>query len=389
MRLTCPNCDAQYEIDDALVPSQGRDVECSACGQVWFQPGPAAAAQTASPAAGPEAAARPLNRQLSASVLSILQDEVDFERRARSGGRPAKADSENGADGDSGDDSGGDRLGHLDAAWVASGTQSGLSAEGDDSAAPQQPDRAYDFPLVDWPATTVTGPEDTAPEPPAYQVPPLVLPDAEKLAATLQARVQTTTPDTEAPAEAAEAGDASAPPLPEDTWSLPGDTVEEPDSRSLFSPSEAVDLPQERPYLSAEQAPVAPSAAPDDAASQDADADDAAATEAADAAADPAEAPIATPAATLNEGPSGTPAPPRHFLPATVENEAAPEGRAGYRTGFGIAVMLMVLAVTFYFLAPRLAGQGEFGARMMEWHQSIDQARFWLNERIADLLGKS
>lgn len=37
MRLTCPNCDAQYEVPDQVIPAAGRDVQCSNCGQTWFQ----------------------------------------------------------------------------------------------------------------------------------------------------------------------------------------------------------------------------------------------------------------------------------------------------------------------------------------------------------------
>ncbi|WP_457648661.1 zinc-ribbon domain-containing protein [Profundibacter sp.] len=37
MRLICPNCDAQYEVDDSVIPSEGRDVQCSSCGHTWFQ----------------------------------------------------------------------------------------------------------------------------------------------------------------------------------------------------------------------------------------------------------------------------------------------------------------------------------------------------------------
>ena len=37
MRLVCPNCDAEYEVDDAAVPKEGRDVQCSNCGHAWFQ----------------------------------------------------------------------------------------------------------------------------------------------------------------------------------------------------------------------------------------------------------------------------------------------------------------------------------------------------------------
>lgn len=37
MRLTCPNCKAQYEIDGSVIPEAGRDVQCSACGNTWYQ----------------------------------------------------------------------------------------------------------------------------------------------------------------------------------------------------------------------------------------------------------------------------------------------------------------------------------------------------------------
>ncbi|MEM1004734.1 MAG: zinc-ribbon domain-containing protein [Pseudomonadota bacterium] len=37
MRLTCPNCGAQYEVPDEVIPEEGRDVQCSACDQTWFQ----------------------------------------------------------------------------------------------------------------------------------------------------------------------------------------------------------------------------------------------------------------------------------------------------------------------------------------------------------------
>ncbi|NVO21836.1 zinc-ribbon domain-containing protein [Donghicola mangrovi] len=37
MRLTCPNCDAQYEVPDNVIPDDGRDVQCSNCAHTWFQ----------------------------------------------------------------------------------------------------------------------------------------------------------------------------------------------------------------------------------------------------------------------------------------------------------------------------------------------------------------
>ncbi|MDE4174773.1 zinc-ribbon domain-containing protein [Phaeobacter sp. PT47_59] len=39
MRLTCPNCAAQYEVPDDVIPEEGRDVQCSNCGTTWFEPG--------------------------------------------------------------------------------------------------------------------------------------------------------------------------------------------------------------------------------------------------------------------------------------------------------------------------------------------------------------
>ncbi|UWQ50506.1 zinc-ribbon domain-containing protein [Leisingera caerulea] len=44
MRLTCPNCAAEYEVPEDVIPAEGRDVQCSNCGQTWFQ---AAAGETA------------------------------------------------------------------------------------------------------------------------------------------------------------------------------------------------------------------------------------------------------------------------------------------------------------------------------------------------------
>ena len=57
MRITCPNCGAQYEVDDALIPEAGRDVQCSNCGKGWFQTRPEAeAAPVAADAIEAEAA---------------------------------------------------------------------------------------------------------------------------------------------------------------------------------------------------------------------------------------------------------------------------------------------------------------------------------------------
>lgn len=55
MRLTCPNCQAQYEVDDAAIPARGRDVQCSSCGHSWFQKGAVAPDPVTEPAPAAEA----------------------------------------------------------------------------------------------------------------------------------------------------------------------------------------------------------------------------------------------------------------------------------------------------------------------------------------------
>lgn len=37
MRLTCPNCATQYDVDVTLFPQEGREVQCSTCEEVWVQ----------------------------------------------------------------------------------------------------------------------------------------------------------------------------------------------------------------------------------------------------------------------------------------------------------------------------------------------------------------
>lgn len=37
IRITCPSCSTCYEIERSFVPETGRDLECSECGNAWFQ----------------------------------------------------------------------------------------------------------------------------------------------------------------------------------------------------------------------------------------------------------------------------------------------------------------------------------------------------------------
>ena len=117
MRLVCPNCDAEYEIDDSAIPRDGRDVQCSNCGHAWFQAHPEVEAEQDAEAdlyeppvgAVAEASGQPFDvsedepeptpspqppvrdagavaavkRTLDETVLSVLREEAERETRAR------------------------------------------------------------------------------------------------------------------------------------------------------------------------------------------------------------------------------------------------------------------------------------------------------------------
>ncbi len=126
MRLVCPNCGAQYEVDDRVIPESGRDVQCSNCGHTWFQlpkghpdeageeagsdtpvsPPPEPAPEPApepepepvpepepepapEPEAQPEPAPEPARQPLDEELARILREEAEREARERERERAA------------------------------------------------------------------------------------------------------------------------------------------------------------------------------------------------------------------------------------------------------------------------------------------------------------
>lgn len=108
MRLICPNCGAQYEVADDVIPQDGRDVQCSSCAHTWFEDRGASEAReeapapvvvepsapvadedaewgeedyAAKPASPPKA---PIKRQaLDPAIADILREEAAREAAAR------------------------------------------------------------------------------------------------------------------------------------------------------------------------------------------------------------------------------------------------------------------------------------------------------------------
>jgi len=90
MILTCPECATGYLVDDAQVPSAGRQVRCSACGTRWTAyptPQPPLELVPSAPEAAsskPAAPARPAIASLPGVELPrVFRDRVEEERRLR------------------------------------------------------------------------------------------------------------------------------------------------------------------------------------------------------------------------------------------------------------------------------------------------------------------
>ncbi|WP_181870329.1 zinc-ribbon domain-containing protein [Paracoccus lutimaris] len=328
MRLTCPRCGAQYEIAAAAIPAAGREVECSACSHVWFQPGQAKAAQSDSTPYDPQA--RPaLNRPLNESILAILREETARELQARQGdtGTPVPEADQNIANA------------------AAEAHAATAHAEAVEFAAPDAQAEAYAetpppaMPDGDWPATTVTvPPTGDAPEPMAQ--PPLA-PEPEPAAPMTETVVEAASEIVEQASDPEPAPfEAPEPPRPEPE---PEDMRPEPVVAALPDAAElAATLTRSSPVPTS-AAPIAPEPAPASADTRQAEAEAVAA----------AALPVA----------------------------AAAKRGSGYASGFGLAAMLALGIVAVYALAPRVAAD-EDGGLLAEWRQEIDRGRLWLHDRI-------
>ena len=344
MRLTCPRCGAQYEIAAAAIPAAGREVECSACSHVWFQPGQSKAER--SDAAPYDPQARPaLNRPLNDSILAILRDETARELQARQteAGKRAPATDQNIAN---------------TLAEPAAATAAADQAPADIAPIETPIETPGEPPIetpamadADWPATTLTvAPPEPEPVPPA-----VVTPEPAPVETAVETAVETfveiaAEPVAEPDAEPAEAMDqaepapfefeppAPAPETPEDEWRPEPVVAALPDAAELAATLTRPGPPPALPPAGARTTPV------------------------------PTE-----PAADHTQETVLAAAP----LPVV----AAAKRGSGYASGFGLAAMLALGVVAVYALAPRVAAD-EDGGLLAEWRQDIDRGRLWLHDRI-------
>jgi predicted Zn finger-like uncharacterized protein len=95
MRIVCPNCAAEYEVDKTLIPDEGRDVQCSSCGNAWFVAHPDQIAaeeseqslfdapESETPQDYARAVPAPSPRQVDQAILDVLREEAARETAQR------------------------------------------------------------------------------------------------------------------------------------------------------------------------------------------------------------------------------------------------------------------------------------------------------------------
>lgn len=316
MRLICPRCGAQYEIDAAAIPAAGRDVECSACDHVWRAWPMPEPAEPFDPTARPR-----LSRPLSESVIEILRQEAARELEVRAAERRAQ------------------RL--ADAGEVEAGVDEARKAE---------------TPFPDAAAAAAPAAGVVAPSPDDTLLPG----DAPEVQSG-------GTDDTRAPTAAAPTAAQSAKSSAAAPVAAPSDA----------KPTTAVATPAA--MQSAPLAPVTPAARPPAVPTVATPATkQSAPLAAATSAAQPPVAPApVTPPPTA---PAARPQPASAWA-AAPPAPAQAISRRRYDAGFHLAVMLALVALALYALAPRLGEQQPFGPVLLEWRGKVDQGRDWLSAK--------
>ncbi|MDG2429858.1 MAG: zinc-ribbon domain-containing protein [Paracoccaceae bacterium] len=98
MLIKCPNCNAQYEVPNDIIPAAGRDVQCSSCSKTWFVTSLYGKKSTKDKVSKYESLEKgdlskfettksfltdKSNKEVDRDVLEILREEADREIQAR------------------------------------------------------------------------------------------------------------------------------------------------------------------------------------------------------------------------------------------------------------------------------------------------------------------
>lgn len=96
MILSCPHCDARFQVPDGAIGASGRKVRCGACAHVWHEDGPEPLAARASSQRLQSAAAAPIAAPDAIGTFEDPDDDFDdvFDEDDDDFGAPAAEDGE-------------------------------------------------------------------------------------------------------------------------------------------------------------------------------------------------------------------------------------------------------------------------------------------------------
>ncbi len=79
MRIICPNCSSQYDVDASLFPEEGREVQCAQCQNKWVQyPAPPEPVAAPKPAPKPSEVLPEIDRD---AIRAAVQEEMEIADR--------------------------------------------------------------------------------------------------------------------------------------------------------------------------------------------------------------------------------------------------------------------------------------------------------------------
>lgn len=355
MRLVCPNCGAQYEVDDRVVPEGGRDVQCSSCGHAWYQM-PAHLDAAAQPALTEPEALADAEDDAAAEFEPDLEPETEYE-------------AEYGAE---------TEVAHEPAAAAAPPAET--PAETLTEAVEAEPEVADEPAAAASPAETLT--EEVAPDTPAEE------------------------------ADTASAPEATPEATPEDEESpFPGEgAAEAPARRELDQNLRAIlqeEVAREMEAREADREPEAAETEPDTGldSAPDGAVEPHGFTGAPSAEIDDGDGlPDISLSADADAGAAGATAPRRDLFPdieeinstldsrgvseEEFEDEEA-EGRGGFSRGFFAIIFVAALALALYLVAPRLADTiPALEPALSAYVGAVNAAREWLDGMVQNLTSK-
>jgi predicted Zn finger-like uncharacterized protein len=377
MRLICPNCGAQYEVPESVIPETGRDVQCSSCGHTWFQHHPAHG-----PAASPDA-----GDDDNANLWDMPEDRPASQPPARDGrtaaqtapaASPARAAFDAAEDDDDDDEAEDEWEGFPDDPGLTGGPRPGTALRRD----PEDP--VSRLPEIE---------EDDYEEDPARDLPPprrsldtsvadLLREEAEREA---RARAAERGPGLESqPDLGLDSASSARAPLPEVDL-LPRviegrQTAPRPDSGPVSGPGPA---PEARSG-SAQPQPPAPPPLTARRGSEDA-ASAAAVAESRRGLLPDIEEINSSLRSTSDRRPARAADHDHPGQPAQGAPEAAP-GRRGFNRGFSVTLLVAMLLLALYVFAPALAeAVPALTPALQAYVSAIDSLRLTLDAQVQNL----